>query len=171
MKGFRKERLQKELNRIINSIFQGDISDQRLSGIEITRVKITSDLTNLKLFFTGKDENIPLEDMYELLTKSSGFIKKRIAGAGIMRTIPQIVWEYDNTNEKNEKLNELFKQIADEKRNNNYYDDDNDNDYYDNDEDQLMDEDLEEYDDYNDELDEDLEFEYDDIEDDEEEEF
>jgi ribosome-binding factor A len=169
MKGFRKERLQKELKQILNSVFQGDISDRRLSGIEITRVKITADLSTLRLFFTGIDEKILLDEIYELLIKSSGFIKKKIAGAGIMRTIPHIVRDYDNKNEKKERLNDLFKQIAEEKRNSNYYDDDSDNNYYEHDDDHLLDEDLEEYDDYSDELEEDLEFEYDEIDLDDEE--
>jgi len=169
MKGIRQERLQKELHKIVNAIFQGEISDPRLSGIEVTKVRITADLMLLKLYFSEHSKEIPLNQTLELLHKSSGFIKKQIAGAGIMRTIPQIVFEYDNTNERVEKLDEIFRIIAEEKRNNNYYDDDSDNDYYDDDDDRLMEEDLEEYDDYNDELEDDLDFDYDDDSEDEEE--
>ena len=167
MKGFRLERLQKELLKIVNSVFHGDIADPRLSGIEIKYVKISPDLRLLKMYFSDYDKNIPLDTIKELLMKSSGFIKKQIAGACIMRTIPQIVFEYDNTNERVEKIDELFKLIADEKRNNNYYDEDSDNEYYEDDE--LEDEDLEDYDDYNDDLDEDLDFDYEEIDEDDDE--
>ena len=170
MGGFRVERLQKELHRQISCIFQGDITDNRLSGLEITNVKITPDLRLLTVYFAGLNKGMTIETTLELLQKSSGFIKKQIAGVGIMRIIPEIVFKYDKTGERVEKLDEIFRKIADEKRNNNYYDDDSDNDYYDGEDDQLMDEDLEDYDDYNDDLDEDLEFEYDDIEDEDEDE-
>ena len=166
MKGFRLERLQKELLKILNSVFNGDISDERISGISITKVKLSKDLTFLKAYFSSYNEQIPLEKIIELLNRSSGFIKKQIAGANIMRTIPQIVFQYDETTERVGKIDELFRIIAEEKRNNNYYDDDRDNEFYDDDE--LEDEDFEDYDDYTDDLDEDLDFDYEELDEDEE---
>ena len=166
MKNIRIERLQKELQHLTDSIFQGDIHDSRLSGIEITQTKLSPDFSHLKLYFTNINSNIDIQKTIELLNKSSGYIKKRIAGAKIMRSLPQIVFEYDNTNERVEKINKLFSLIADEKRNQNYYEDDSDNDFYD-DNDEILEEDLEDYDDYNDELDKELEYEYDEDDDDE----
>ena len=169
MKNIRLERLQKELLKIVNPVFHGEISDQRLSGIEITKVKLTSDLKRMKIFFSGFDKKMSESEIIELITKSSGFIKKQIAGAGIMRTIPEVVFEYDKTSERVEKIEKIFQTIAEEKRNNNYYEDDSDNDYYDND-DELLDEDLDDYEEYQEDLDDDeLDFEYDDIEDDDDE--
>ena len=169
MKSIRIERLQKELLKIISSVFQGDISDPRLSGLKITKIKMTSDLKKMKIYFAEFDKRLTDNEIVELLTKSTGFLKKQIAGARIMRTIPEIVYEYDKTNERVERIDELFRQIAEEKRNSNYYDDDSDNEYYDNDG-ELQDEDMEDYDDYQDELDdEELEFDYDDIDNDEDE--
>ena len=167
MNSIRAERLQKELLKIVNSAFQGSISDPRLTGIEITRIKVSKDLKLMKAHFSNFDNNLTENETLNLLIKSSGFIKKQIAGANIMRTIPEIVFEYDKTNERVMKMDEIFNTLAEERKNNNYYDDDNDNDYYD-DSDELLDEDLEDYDEYNDDLDEDLEYDYDDIEDEDE---
>ena len=161
----RKERLEKELQKLINAIFHGDIEDSRISGIQITKVRLTSDMKLTKLYFSDYDKEIPLNKILELLNKCSGYIKKQIAGANIMRTIPQIVFEYDNTSERVNSIEKVFQTIAAEKRNHNYYDDDNDSVYYDNDE--IMDEDLEEYDDYDDEFeDDDLDFNYQEVDDD-----
>ncbi|MCL1827122.1 MAG: 30S ribosome-binding factor RbfA, partial [Candidatus Cloacimonetes bacterium] len=157
----RLERLQKELHHLVDSLFQGSISDSRLSGIDITTVKLSHDLGHLKLYFTNINKDNKIDTTIELLNKSSGFIKKKIAGAKLMRTIPQIAFEYDNTNDKAEKIDKLLRIIAEEKRNQNYYEDDSDNDYYD-DDDEIYDEDLEDYDDYNDELDDELDYDYDD---------
>ena len=161
---FRIDRLQKELHKLIYSIFHGDLADPRISGLDITRVKLTKDMKLLKVYFANYDQNIPLETILELLSKSSGFIKKQIAGATIMRTIPQIIFEYDDSNQRIESIEKVFQSISSEKRNK-YYD--SDNDYYDDDDDYLNEDDLEDYDDYNDDLDdEDLDFDYEDDEDD-----
>ena len=167
-KSFKTERLQKELQKIVNAMFQGDIADPRLSGIEITKIKISPDRTQMKIYFAGHPSEIPQEKIIELLIKSSGFIKKQIAGANIMRTIPQISFQHDATNKRVEKIEEIFKTIAAQKKNHNYYDNDNDNEYYDDDE-ELDENELDDYDDYNEDINDDIEFEYDEIDDDDDE--
>ena len=164
MSSIKVERLQKELQRIINAAFNGKIDDQRLSGIEITMVKISPDLSFLKVFFSDYHKELPEAKLIELLNKSSGFLKKQIAGANIMRTIPQIEFEYDNTGEKAEKIDQIFQKLEAERRNNDYYDNDSDNEYYH--EEELEDGDIE-YDDLADEMGEDLDIEIEDLEEDE----
>ena len=124
MKRIKLERLQKELLQLTNAIFNGEISDQRLSGIEISRTKLSPDLGVLKLYFTNIQPGLTPEKINQLLQKSSGYIKKKIAGAHIMRIIPQIIFEHDTTSENVERLDGIFRRIADERRNPNYYDDD-----------------------------------------------
>jgi len=160
-KSYKIDRLQKELQKIINAAFNGQIDDDRLDGIEITYVKISPDMSFLKIFFTDYKKEIPIEQLIPLLIKSSGFIKKQIAGVGIMRTIPQITFEHDNSFQRAEKIENIFKQIASEKRNNDYYDDDSDNEYYQDDE--LEDEDLEDNDE---DIEEDIDIDYDDLDED-----
>jgi ribosome-binding factor A len=151
-KSYKIPRLEKELYRLVSAVFQGDISDPRLLGLEITRIQITKDLSILKIYFSKFDKELTLENIMELLQKSSGFIKKQIAGASIMRTIPNIVFQYDKSTERTERIDQIFQQISSEKRNNDYYDDDTDNEYYNDDE--VDDDDFTEYGDYNEELDE-----------------
>jgi len=164
-KSYKKDRLQKELQKLLNAVFNGDIADERLTGIDITYVKIAPDQSFLKIYFTATHTDLPLQQIKELLIKSSGFIKKKIAGERLMRNIPQIAFEYDPTPQRAEKIEELFKQIASEKRNNDYYDDDNDNEYYRDDE--LEDDDLEDNDE---DIDEDIDLDdYDDVDEDDDE--
>jgi ribosome-binding factor A len=164
-KEFKIQRLQKELHRVINSIFQGGITDDRLSGLNITRVKLSSDLSVLKIYFAEYNPKFTKEKIIELLTKSSGFIKKQIAGECNMRTIPHINFEHDNNPERIGKIDEIFNILAEEKRNKNYYEDDADNGQY-IDED-LEDSDMEDYEDHPNAYD-DLEDLEDEIEDEEE---
>jgi len=159
-KSYKRDRLQKELQKIINAAFNGQIDDERLSGIEVTYVKISPDLSFLKVYFTDYIKELPPEKLIPLLIKSSGFIKKQIAGVGIMRTIPQITFEHDNSTQRAEHIENIFKRIAEEKRNNDYYDDDSDNEYYQDDE--LEDEDLEDNDE---DIDEEIDIDYDDLDD------
>jgi ribosome-binding factor A len=162
-KSFKTDRLEKELQRVTNALFQGVITDPRLSGIDITRTKIAPDLSLLTIYFSNDEEHLTPEQTIELLVKSSGFIKKHIAGANIMRTIPQITFKYDNINTRVDSLDKIFRAIEAEKRNFDYYDDDSDNEYY---QDEVLDDEELEYDDV---VDEELDLDgYEDVEEDEE---
>jgi len=159
MNSIKIERLQKEILHIVNIAFQGEIADSRLFGVEFTHAKLASDLGVLKLFFHCLDNEIPQEKIIGLLNRSSGFIKNQIAGAHIMRFIPQIIFEFDDTAQRVERIEQILQSIAYEKRNNeDYYGDD---DF----ETDIQQEDLEDYsseDDQYDQHEEDYEFGFDD---------
>lgn len=156
MKGIRLERMKKEIFKIVSTTYCFSAHDDRLHSARITNVKITPDLQNLKISYDYTDDQVSKKQMQELMEKSSGFIKKQIAGAHIMRRIPQISFQYDNTEDKAMELNKVFMALEAEKRKNNYGDEDDD--YEDPD---MIDDDFE--DDYEDDYDDD---EYDEFDDD-----
>jgi len=170
MKGIRLERMKKELYKLISSAYAFSASDDRLHSVRVTNVKLTPDLLLLKIGYDYSDKSIRKKQMQELIEKSSGFIKKQIAGAQIMRRIPQISFQYDDTDEKASKLDNVFAVIEAEKRksydNDDDYDDDLDvidDDFEDDDYDDFDDDD--EYDDFDDDFEDEI------IENDEEEDF
>ncbi|HPY96421.1 MAG TPA: ribosome-binding factor A [Candidatus Cloacimonadota bacterium] len=152
MKGIRLERLRKELFKLASSAYTFSISDERLSSVRISNLKITNDLSLLKLYYDYTDNSISRELMQELMERSSGFIKNQIAGARIMRRIPQVTYHYDATEDKASELDEIFAVIQAEKRRS--YEEDSDGDDYEEDL-NFFEEDYEDdFDDDDDELDE-----------------
>ena len=113
MKPFRIERLEKELLRIINNALLFKASDHRLQQVTITEVKVSSDMQFAKLFFSLLEDNADIDEWNNILTKTSGFIKKVIADAKIMRRIPEIRFEYDNTEERARAVESLLNSIED----------------------------------------------------------
>ncbi len=88
------------------------------------------------------------------LIKSSGFLKKQIAGAQIMRTIPELSFYYDDTEDRAAKVDTLLASLRDDFDDEDEEDQDididdilDDDDYFDFDEE----DDEEDYDDYEDE--------------------
>ncbi len=162
MKGIRLERMQKELYRILSTAYSMGAHDDRLHSVRITSIKITPDLHYLKISYDYLNKKVNKKQMQELLEKSSGFIKKQIAGAQIMRRIPEISFQYDKTEVKSSHLDKIFMVLEEEKRNNYYGDEDDDyGDGYDDfdenfEEDEYDDLDEDDYDEFEDGLEEDL---------------
>ncbi len=115
MPSIRIQRLQKELLKLLNTSLKFKIRDKRLSMVTFTEISVTSDMMYAKIYFSYLNEDeISVEQMQELLTKSSGFFKKEIANAHLMRTIPELKFLYDTSGSYSRKLEEIFDKIHQE---------------------------------------------------------
>lgn len=123
MKSFRIPRLQEELKKLFNIALSQKLRDPALDWVTITEVALSKDLRYAKLYFSHYNNPATHDTIREHLIKTSGFLKKQIAGAHIMRTIPELTFFYDETEDRAEKVDALLASLKDR------YDDDEDNDY------------------------------------------
>ena len=136
MKSFRIPRLQEELKKIFNIALSQKLNDPKLSWVQITEVVISKDLHYAKLYFSHYNNNASHDKIKELLVKTSGFLKKQIAGAQLMRTIPELSFFYDETEDRAEKMDALLANLKDDYSDDADYDPDIDIDDYLDDEDE-----------------------------------
>jgi len=135
MKSFRVERLQNELKKLMNNSLSTKLNDPRLEWVIISDLVISKDLNYAKAYFTHYNNPLSHDEIKELLYKASGFFKKQIAGAQIMRTIPEITFFYDETEERASRVDALLASVKDDFEDNDDYDPDIDiEDYLDDDE-------------------------------------
>ncbi len=154
MKSHRVPRLQEELKKLFNIAISQKLRDPKLEWVTITDVVLSKDLRYAKLYFSHYVNPSSHESVREHLIKTSGFLKKQIAGAHIMRTIPELSFFYDDTEDRAEKVDALLANIKDKYNgdDDDEYDPDIDLDDYLDDEDYF---DLDEDEDYDDLIDED----------------
>jgi ribosome-binding factor A len=152
MKNYRIPRLQEELKKIFNITLSQKLGDPTLAWVNITNVVISKDLRYAKLYFSHYNNPASHEEVREQLIKTSGFFKKQIAGAQIMRTIPELSFHYDDTEDRAEKVEALLASIKDDYEDDDYDPDIDIDDYLDDDEYYDYDDDEEEddYDDFDD---------------------
>jgi ribosome-binding factor A len=150
MKSFRIPRLQEELKKLFNIALSQKLNDPHLAWVTITDVVISKDLRYAKVFFSHFQNPAEHDRIKDLLTKSSGFLKKQIAGAHIMRTIPEITFIYDDTEDRAAKVDALLASVKDEYDHDEDYDPDIDIDDY-LDDDELYDFEEDDYDEFDDE--------------------
>jgi ribosome-binding factor A len=151
MKNYRLPRLQEELKKLFNIAISQKLNDPKLSWVQITDVVISKDLHYAKLYYSHYNNPATHEKIKELLIKSSGFLKKQIAGAKLMRTIPGIILLYDETEERAAKMDSLLSSLKDDYDADDYDPDIDLDDYLDDDDYfDFDDEDEDDYDDFED---------------------
>lgn len=158
MKAYRQERLQSEIKKIFNRALITKMNDHRLEWVIVTDVVLSKDLCYLKVYFSHYNNPLTHDKIKSLLERAAGFFKNEIAGAKIMRTIPEITFYYDPTEDRAARMESILASVKDD------FDDEDDFDP-DEDLDDLLDDD--DFDDFDDE-DEDFD-DIDDIDEDDEE--
>lgn len=104
-------RINEELKREISQVINYEMTNTNVTGmISVTRVKISPDLRYAKVYvsiFNSKNVKKTLEG----LKKSEGFIRTRIANTINLRTTPELVFVYDDSEEQGERIDRILREI------------------------------------------------------------
>jgi len=101
-----------------------DLKDPRISAININNVKMTSDGSQLTVFFTlfgeslshDKDYSKEIKDTLGGLASSTPFLKKHLAKCLSIRHVPNLLFKYDRGLQNAIRVEELLKQLEKEKK-------------------------------------------------------
>lgn len=107
-------RLASNLHCEISNIIANKLRSEKLKGITITHVKLASDLSLAKIYFTtlfGENkEEVQLE-----LTKAKHFIKGELCKRKFaIRKIPELEFIYDEVIEQGAKIETIIKKLHEE---------------------------------------------------------
>ncbi|KPK39326.1 MAG: hypothetical protein AMJ78_08650 [Omnitrophica WOR_2 bacterium SM23_29] len=115
MGGLRPEKIANEIREHISIIIHEELKDPRIGFVTITRIEVTPDIRNAKVFFSvlgGKEEK---ERAIEGLNSAVGFIRKLLGTRMRIRFTPELIFKLDESTEYRLHLNEIFDKINKEK--------------------------------------------------------
>lgn len=112
----RSSRVAEAIRNELATLLLSKVRDPRLNGVNISRVEVADDLSNARIFFTvfgGKKE---VKDAGMGLESAKGFMRSHIAKTLNLRFTPALLFKYDNVVEKVAELDEIFQEIANERK-------------------------------------------------------
>lgn len=115
MGGLRPEKVANEIREYISTIIQEDLKDPRIGFITITRIEVTPDIRNAKVFFSILGEKEEKERAVEGLNSAAGFIRKLLGMRLRIKFTPELIFRLDESAEYSLHLKELFDKINKEK--------------------------------------------------------
>jgi ribosome-binding factor A len=107
----REERVGAELRRELALLLRDEVRDPRLSQVTVQEVRVVRDLSHARVFFTLMDRD-QARKTEQALNKAAGFLRKRLGDRVIMRTVPQLHFEYDQSLEHGMRLSSLIEQAV-----------------------------------------------------------
>ncbi|NLX18691.1 MAG: 30S ribosome-binding factor RbfA [Desulfobulbus sp.] len=111
----RPKRVAEAIKNELTVLLLQKVADPRLSGVRLSRVTVTADLKLAKIYFTtpvGQDSGVALKGM----NRAKGFFRSHLARVLNLRYTPDLLFYYDNLNEEIGRIDDLFRQIEKERK-------------------------------------------------------
>ena len=107
------ERLQNIFAIEISKIIKNEVKDSRIDFVTITFVKISSDLSYAKVYFTCLHDE-EREEIIKVLNNASKFIERKLCDAVEIRKMPELTFVYDDSIEYGNKIEDIIERINNE---------------------------------------------------------
>ena len=108
---YKKERMEKIVERELSSIIFSEIKDERIKFVTITNVDMTSDLSVATVFYTVLGTEDQNNASIDALLDASGFIRSMLAKRLEVKKVPELRFRYDESFEKGNKIEEILRNL------------------------------------------------------------
>ncbi len=116
----RPERLEDQIQFLISNLIQREVRDPDLGFLTVTAVRLSSDKTQAKIYFTvlpmnGQPQEQQVASTLSVLNKSKGLLRSRVAARLTIRRVPELYFIFDDSINEGNKIETLFTEIEKER--------------------------------------------------------
>jgi len=91
-------------------VLQSEVADPRASFITVTKVKLSSDLSSGRIYYSVLGSEGDKSKAAHMLESAAGFLQRQIALAVQLRRMPHLKWMYDESMERADDMSKLIKE-------------------------------------------------------------
>ena len=112
MSSIRAQKVSDFLRKEISLLISSEINDPRLKNLNITAVKVSSDISQAIVFYTIIGKNDSNKDITpKILEKLSGMLRSRLSKIMEIRRVPKLSFRFDESIEYSSNIEELLNKI------------------------------------------------------------
>jgi ribosome-binding factor A len=115
MQGRRVDRIEEQLRMELSEILERDVQDPRVRLVSVTRVRVSPDLRHARVFVSSLGGDAEHKKALQGLRSAAGYARKAL-GQRLhhLRRVPELQFDYDETIEKEERIEKLLDEIKSE---------------------------------------------------------
>jgi ribosome-binding factor A len=104
----RANRIAQRIKEELSELLLFEVSDPRLSGVNITDVRVDRELAYANIFFSALEGAERKEEILEGFSHAMGFLRRQLAQRIQLRSFPQIRFNWDPTPEHADRIDRLI---------------------------------------------------------------
>jgi ribosome-binding factor A len=112
MKSYKRaDRVKHLLHQELSRILQTEIKDPRVQFVTVTKVSLSVDLRDAKIYVSSLDTSHNREEMLAGLKRASGYVRGELGRRLKLKYIPKIEFVSDDSLDKQDRILNLLDQI------------------------------------------------------------
>ncbi|PID41115.1 MAG: ribosome-binding factor A [Proteobacteria bacterium] len=111
----RADRVAEAIRHELSVLLLQRVRDPKLQGVSVSRVMLSDDLRNAKIYYTLSGGKTAGDAVIRGLAKAKGFMRSHLAKTLNLRFTPDLHFWYDETIEKTEEIEKLLEELARER--------------------------------------------------------
>lgn len=117
MENQRAHRIGEQIHKEISSLLLRGLKDPRIGFVTITNVKVTSDLSLARVYFTAMGDETVRINSEKGLQSAAAFLRRELGKRLSLRYIPALLFVFDSSLEYGNRIESLLRQIHQEESN------------------------------------------------------
>lgn len=110
----RQERISSLLLRELSEIISKKLADPRVNMVHLVRVDVSPDLSLARIDYSTLDQNTDVEKLQKGIESAVPFLKNELKKVLKLRKIPGLVFNYDPSIKRGDKMLELLRNLDSE---------------------------------------------------------
>jgi ribosome-binding factor A len=114
--GSRPERVGEQIRQAISLALTREVHDPRIGFITVTRVKVSPDLQQARVYYTAIGDERARKDTARGLEAAKAFLRRAVGAEIRLRRVPELAFEYDRGVEHQDRVEQILHELAEERR-------------------------------------------------------
>ena len=116
--GSRPDRVGEEIRKELSELIAREVHDPGVGFVTITRVKMTPDLQNARVFYTLIGDVKARQDTGRALGRAAAFLRRQVANRLRLKHAPELTFLYDESIERQDRIEKIILDIQAERAEN-----------------------------------------------------
>lgn len=113
--GSRPERVADQIRAEVTEMIAREVHDPGIGFVTVTRVQVSPDLQHARVYYTSLGDEVARRNSARALERASGFMRRQIGQRLRLRRAPEIHFHFDESIGHQDRVEQLLKEIADER--------------------------------------------------------
>jgi ribosome-binding factor A len=116
MQGSRPARIGDQIRAELSDLLTRDVKDPGIGFITITHVKVSADLQVARAYYTLLGDRTARTNTARALERATPYLRRQIAGRLRLKRAPELAFQFDESIERQQRIEELLQEIHAAKR-------------------------------------------------------
>jgi len=116
MKGQRRSRVSEMILQLLSELIRGKLKDPRIGFTTVTKVDVSPDLSNCRVFVTTLGDEQAQQESLDGLRSASGFLRRELAQQLALRKVPELHFSEDKELHRAEHIFEIMAKLKRERK-------------------------------------------------------